>query len=68
MNRFGTIAVGAVAVFTIAIPFFLKPFGIYLISLWAVLTIAAIGLNLTLGYAGQISLAQGAFVGIGGIL
>ncbi|MGB6350265.1 MAG: branched-chain amino acid ABC transporter permease [Pseudolabrys sp.] len=65
MNRFGTIAVGAVAVFTIAIPFFLKPFGIYLISLWAVLTIAAIGLNLTLGYAGQISLAQGAFVGIG---
>ena len=29
------------------------------------LTIAAIGLNLTLGYAGQISLAQAAFVGIG---
>ena len=43
----------------------LKPFGIYLISMWAVLTIAAIGLNLTLGYAGQVSLAQGAFVGIG---
>ena len=33
--------------------------------MWAVLTIAAIGLNLTLGYAGQVSLAQGAFVGIG---
>jgi len=30
-----------------------------------VMTIAAIGLNLTLGYAGQISLAQAAFVGIG---
>ena len=29
------------------------------------LAIAAIGLNLTLGYAGQVSLAQGAFVGIG---
>ena len=29
------------------------------------MTIAAIGLNLTLGYAGQISLAQAAFVGIG---
>jgi branched-chain amino acid transport system permease protein len=29
------------------------------------MTIAAIGLNLTLGYAGQISLAQGAFVGVG---
>jgi branched-chain amino acid transport system permease protein len=30
-----------------------------------VTTIAAIGLNLTLGYAGQISLAQASFVGIG---
>jgi branched-chain amino acid transport system permease protein len=46
-------------------PFGLKPYGIYLLSLWAVMTIAAIGLNLTLGYAGQISLAQAAFVGIG---
>ena len=51
MNRPGAIAVGVAATFTVAIPFFLKPFGIYLISLWAVLTIAAIGLNLTLGYA-----------------
>jgi branched-chain amino acid transport system permease protein len=49
----------------VAAPFFLKPYGIYLLSLWVVMTIAAIGLNLTLGYAGQISLAQGAFVGIG---
>ena len=49
----------------IAAPFALKPYGIYLLSLWVVMTIAAIGLNLTLGYAGQISLAQGSFVGIG---
>jgi branched-chain amino acid transport system permease protein len=49
----------------VAAPFFLKPYGIYLLSLWSVMTIAAIGLNLTLGYAGQISLAQAAFVGIG---
>jgi branched-chain amino acid transport system permease protein len=49
----------------VALPFGLKPYGIYLLSLWAVMTIAAIGLNLTLGYAGQISLAQAAFVGIG---
>jgi branched-chain amino acid transport system permease protein len=49
----------------IAVPFALKPYGVYLLSLWAVTTIAAIGLNLTLGYAGQISLAQAAFVGIG---
>jgi len=38
----------------IAAPFFLKPYGIYLLTLWVVMTIAAIGLNLTLGYAGQI--------------
>jgi branched-chain amino acid transport system permease protein len=65
MNRLGVIPVAVTAVVTIALPFFLKPFGIYLISMWVVLTIAAIGLNLTLGYAGQVSLAQGAFVGIG---
>ena len=49
----------------IALPQALKPYGIYLLSRWAVLGIAAIGLNLTLGYAGQISLAQAAFLGIG---
>ena len=65
MNRLGVAAVAALAVVAITMPFFLKPFGIYLISMWVVLTIAAIGLNLTLGYAGQVSLAQGAFVGIG---
>jgi len=65
MNRAGAIAVGVATIVAIAAPFFLKPFGIYLISMWAVLTIAAIGLNLTLGYAGQVSMAQGAFVGIG---
>jgi branched-chain amino acid transport system permease protein len=52
-------------VLLVAVPFSLKPYGIYLLSLWAVMTIAAIGLNLTLGYAGQISLAQASFVGIG---
>jgi branched-chain amino acid transport system permease protein len=65
MSRLGALAVGAAAILAVGAPFFLKPFGIYLISMWAVLTIAAIGLNLTLGYAGQVSLAQGAFVGIG---
>ncbi len=46
-------------------PFFLRPSGLFLLSYWAVISIAAMGLNLTLGYAGQISLAQGAFIGIG---
>jgi len=60
------LALGIAAVVLLAVaPYGLKPYGVYLLSLWAVTTIAAIGLNLTLGYAGQISLAQGAFVGIG---
>jgi branched-chain amino acid transport system permease protein len=65
MSRSGGAMVAVMMVAAVAAPFFLKPFGIYLISMWTVLTIAAIGLNLTLGYAGQVSLAQGAFVGIG---
>jgi branched-chain amino acid transport system permease protein len=65
MNRLGASALCAAVIVAIVAPFFLRRYGIYLISMWAVLTIAAIGLNLTLGYAGQVSLAQGAFVGIG---
>ncbi len=68
MSRSGRGAIAAVVLVTtllVGLPFLLKPYGIYLLSLWAVMTIAAIGLNLTLGYAGQISLAQASFVGIG---
>ena len=49
----------------IILPLSLNRYGLYILSMWAVMSIAAIGLNLTLGYAGQVSLAQGAFVGIG---
>ncbi len=65
MRGVALLGLAAVIVFLVAAPFFLKPYGIYLLSMWAVTAIAASGLNLTLGYAGQISLAQGAFVGIG---
>src|ERR1700750_1766805 len=59
------LAAAAVATFLLAAPFLFRPYGIFILSTWAVMSIAAIGLNLTLGYAGQISLAQAAFVGIG---
>jgi len=49
----------------IMIPLNFNRYGLFILSQWAVMTIAAMGLNLTLGYAGQVSLAQGAFVGIG---
>jgi branched-chain amino acid transport system permease protein len=64
-GRARILATTAAIALVVAAPFGLKPYGIYLLSLWAVTTIAAIGLNLTLGYAGQISLAQASFVGIG---
>jgi branched-chain amino acid transport system permease protein len=59
------IGLALVAAFLLAAPLAFKPYGIFILTMWAVMTIAAIGLNLTLGYAGQVSLAQAAFVGIG---
>ena len=58
-------AAGATVIALLLGPEFLRPSSLYLVSLWAVTAVAAMGLNLTLGYAGQVSLAQGAFVGIG---
>ncbi len=40
-------------------------YGTYVLSLWLVMSIGVMGLNLTLGYAGQTSLAQAAFMGLG---
>jgi branched-chain amino acid transport system permease protein len=51
--------------FLLIAPQLFKPYGIFILSTWMVMSIAALGLNLTLGYAGQVSLAQAAFVGIG---
>ena len=42
-----------------------KTFIVYTLCSWLIFSIAAMGLNLTLGYAGQVSLAQAAFMGIG---
>jgi branched-chain amino acid transport system permease protein len=54
-----------VAVALLAAPHFLKNYGIYLLSYWLVFIIATMGLNLTVGYAGQKSLGHAAFFGIG---
>ena len=47
------------------VPGFLKSYGVYLASLWCIYLIAGIGLNLTVGYAGLISIGHAAFFGIG---
>src|SRR5437763_1607447 len=64
--RYLRIALGVVVIVgLIVVPMNFNRYGLYILSQWAVMGIAAMGLNLTLGYAGQVSLAQGAFVGIG---
>jgi branched-chain amino acid transport system permease protein len=49
----------------LCVPPLLKNYGIYLFSYWLVFVIATMGLNLTVGYAGQKSLGHAAFFGIG---
>ena len=49
----------------IVLPMGQKTYILYVLSSWLMFSIAAMGLNLTLGYAGQVSLAQAAFMGIG---
>ena len=48
-----------------AAPFGLKNYGVYLLTLWCVYVMAGMGLNLTVGYAGQMSIGHAAFLGIG---
>ena len=47
------------------VPLGLKNYGIYLLTLWCVYVMAGMGLNLTVGYAGQMSIGHAAFLGIG---
>ncbi len=49
----------------IVVPGFLKNYGIHIFTTWLVFIIATMGLNLTVGYAGQKSLGHAAFFGIG---
>ena len=64
--RYLRIALGIIVLAgLIIVPMNFNRYGLFILSQWAVMAIAAMGLNLTLGYAGQVSLAQGAFVGIG---
>ncbi len=53
------------AIFLLVTPQFLKNYGIYLMSYWLIFVLAIMGLNLTVGYAGQKSLGHAAFFGLG---
>ena len=65
MNRNQKIALAVGLVLVAILPQFLKSYGIYLMTLMCVYLMAAFGLNLIVGYAGQMSIGQAAFYGIG---
>ncbi len=54
----------AVAALAVA-PLGLGRYDTYILTLWLVTAVAALGVNLIVGYAGQETLAQAAFLGIG---
>jgi len=60
-----TISILTLVAVAIVAPFGQGNYIIYVLTSWLIFAIAAMGLNLTLGYAGQISLAQASFMAIG---
>ena len=65
MTKLQSITAAAILLVLLAAPPLLKNYGIYLFTYWVVFVIATMGLNLTIGYAGQKSLGHAAFFGIG---
>jgi branched-chain amino acid transport system permease protein len=63
---FGRLAtvVGLILLFAV-VPFVSGAYTLYIINTIGIFAIAAIGLNLLIGYTGQISLGHGAFFGVG---
>ena len=60
------VILGIAALLALAIlPQYLKNYGVHMLTSWLVFIIATMGLNLTVGYAGQKSLGHAAFFGIG---
>jgi len=59
------IAMAVILLVLLVVPHLLKSYGVYLLTYWLVFILAVMGLNLTVGYAGQKSLGHAAFFGIG---
>jgi branched-chain amino acid transport system permease protein len=53
------------ALLFIIVPFLSSPYVLYVVNHIGIAAIAAIGLNILIGYTGQISLGHGAFFGVG---
>ncbi len=59
------IRIGLFVLAVVIFPFFASPFLLNLANQIAIATVGALGLNLLVGYTGQISLGQGAFMAVG---
>ena len=65
-NTWVRVAFGvAVAVLLVVLPLTQSPYVNRQLSLMAVFAVAIVGLNIVMGYAGQVSLGQSAFLGLG---
>ena len=58
------VVIGLLVLFTLA-PFAVGPYSLYVLNIIAITSIAALGLNILVGFTGQISLGHGAFFGVG---
>jgi branched-chain amino acid transport system permease protein len=56
--------IGIFFLFTI-VPFISSPYFLHVLNMVGIASIAAVGLNILIGYTGQISLGHGAFIGVG---
>jgi len=56
--------IGLALLFT-AVPFVSSPYFLYVLNITGIAAIAALGLNILIGFTGQISLGHGAFFGVG---
>jgi branched-chain amino acid transport system permease protein len=62
----GRTGVGAVLLLALAVPFLMPAFTVFQGSVILALSIAVLGLNLLVGYGGQISLGHSFFIALGG--
>jgi len=53
------------AILFVVVPLFASQYTLYILNTIGIYSIAAIGLNLLIGYTGQISMGHGAFFGVG---
>jgi branched-chain amino acid transport system permease protein len=65
MNYYKTILLLVGLALLLVIPPFLKPYYMFMVNYILIYIILAVGLNLVMGYTGQISLGNAAFFGIG---